>query len=164
MSIALKSSRVAWLMIIKSAKQWLSQFEHNKILPVIHEIMAVIVNLFLTLTWGGQGMKMMSPVDPFKGPAIWGFGVFFSNGFSKKLSKQSSCWWFKMPEYSCDITVVMMSAPLIILPNYIFQSLFIVNNMNIIPYINQINTSGLKSDVVWGTKDFNYTRSVHIWD
>ena len=34
------------------------------------------------------------------------FDVFFDVSPNKLLNKNSSCWWFEWPEYSCDFTVM----------------------------------------------------------
>ena len=35
-----------------------------------------------------------------------GFDVPFNVSLNKRLNKQSSCWWFKMPRRPCDVTVL----------------------------------------------------------
>ena len=42
-------------------------------------------------------------VSPINVPVMWSFDDFFV----VSLNKQSSCWWFKMPWCSCDITVML---------------------------------------------------------
>ena len=60
-------------------------------------------NCFWPIVWGNHQTLMDSP---HKGPAVQ---MFDNAGQNKLLSKQSSCWCFEMPWFSCDVLVTLKS-------------------------------------------------------
>ena len=62
-------------------------------------------------SWHGNAFCITdhwSLVDsPHKGPVMQSFDVPFLVSMNKFLNTQFSCWWFVMPWYSHDVTIVM---------------------------------------------------------
>ena len=60
-------------------------------------------NCFWPIVWGNHQTLMDSP---HKGPVVQ---MFDNVGQNRLLGKQSNCWCFKMPWFSCDVPVRLMS-------------------------------------------------------
>ena len=63
----------------------------------------------------------LSMVDSYdrKGPATWGFHVFFDISLNKLFNKQSICCWFEMQWHSCDSIIILLAIS--VLTNWLRQ-------------------------------------------
>ena len=56
-------------------------------------------------------LALCEGIPSHKGPVMWSFDISFVVSLNKALNKQSSCPWFVMPKYSCDVLVITIGTP-----------------------------------------------------